>query len=203
MKLRFFYRIDQKKDPIPFSNIRRKNKPKGLTWRELKNPCCSSEKVPCTCGHRFFVQLDSSGNPVDGTLIKRKLFPEPEEGIRFMEVRSSADECCKITVGFTVNGAVTTSADNIYASVTGATSPAILSGNFISSRKSTDAKATLTVVFKTGATGVIATDLEFPAAVTVNSSTWTAGAAGAGTYDVQITVNSAVSVLYDIVSPAA
>lgn len=202
MKLRFFYRIDQKKDPIPFSNIRRKNKPKGLKWRELKNPCCSKEDVPCTCGPRFFVQLDNSGDPVDGTLIKRKLFPEPEEGIRFMEVRSSADECCLITISLTTNGAVTTSADDIYSSITSVTSPATLSGGTVTSRISTRVDMEITVVFKVGATGTYATDLSIPAGLTVDSYTWTAGAAGAGTYVIKAHATSKVSVVYDIVSPA-
>lgn len=95
MKLRFFYRINQKRQPIPFSNIRRNSKPIGNRWRELKKPCCEKAEVPCTCDFRYFVQIDGTGSPVDGTLIRRKKFPEPAEGIHFMEVASSEHECCK------------------------------------------------------------------------------------------------------------
>ncbi len=93
MKLRYFYKIDQNKNPIPASNIRRKSKPSGHQWRELLNSCCSPQTVPCTCDFRYFVQVER-GNPVDHTLIKRKTKPTPEEGIFYMEVESSKNQCC-------------------------------------------------------------------------------------------------------------
>lgn len=96
MKLRYFYKIDQNKNPIPASNVRRKSKPDGHQWKELLNHCCDPITVPCTCDFRYFVQVDPRGNPIDQTLIRRKNRPEPEEGIRYMEVKSSKNICCGI-----------------------------------------------------------------------------------------------------------
>lgn len=96
MKLRYFYKIDQNKNPIPASNIRRKSKPNGHQWKELLNACCSPQIVPCTCDFRYFVQVDPRGNPIDHTLIKRKDKPTPEEKFHYMEVESSKNVCCGI-----------------------------------------------------------------------------------------------------------
>lgn len=93
MKLRYFYKIDHNRQPIAGSNVRRKSKP-GKQWREIQDPCCSPSDIACSCGPRFFVQLDGLGKPVDGTLIKRKQHPEPIDNIRYMEIASSESECC-------------------------------------------------------------------------------------------------------------
>jgi hypothetical protein len=93
MKLRYFYKLDQKKQPILGSNIRRKSKPAGHQWKEILDPCCNPNDVDCTCGVRFFVQLDGAGKPVDHTLIKRKSFPEMDGAIRFYEIPWKSP-CC-------------------------------------------------------------------------------------------------------------
>ena len=93
MKLRYFYKISNKREPIPGSNIRRKSKP-GNQWIEILNPCCTPLTIDCTCGPRFFVQLDGIGKPVDGTLIKRKQHPEPIDNIRYMEIQWES-VCCQ------------------------------------------------------------------------------------------------------------
>ena len=94
MKLKFLYRLDKNNKPIPASNIRRKSIPLTNRWKEIKNVCCvTPDVVPCSCGMRYFVQIDSQGNPVDHTLIKRALKPRPENGIKYMEI-SWEDPCC-------------------------------------------------------------------------------------------------------------
>lgn len=95
MKLRYFYRIDHKKNPIPASNIRRKSKPPGNQWKELINPCCVEDaaEIPCNCGEfKYFVQLDYKGNPVDHTLVKRMRKADSDTGFKFMEVAPTS--CC-------------------------------------------------------------------------------------------------------------
>lgn len=94
MKLRNFYKIDHTKKPIPGSNIRRKSKPQGHQWKELPNFCCSPIDPNCSCGDRYFVQIDKNGNPIDGTLIKRTNAigaPQPVRGIKYAELNW---ECC-------------------------------------------------------------------------------------------------------------
>ena len=85
MKLRYFYRINHKKEPIPGSNIRRKSKP-GNQWREITPICCNPDAIDCTCGPRYWVQVDGTNKPVDGTLIKRDKYPLMAENIRYQEV---------------------------------------------------------------------------------------------------------------------
>ena len=97
MKLRYFYKIDHKREPILGSNVRRKSKPEGHQWKEIIDPCCTTpDAIPCICGPRFFVQLDGKGKPVDGTLIKREKYPAMTEGIRYMEIVNSVNECCAL-----------------------------------------------------------------------------------------------------------
>ena len=92
MKLRYFYKVNHLKQPIPGSNLRRKSKP-GKQWVEILKPCCSPQDIPCTCGPRFFIQIDGLGNPVDGTLIKKNLFPKMEDGIHYQELQWKSP-CC-------------------------------------------------------------------------------------------------------------
>lgn len=93
MRLRYFYKIDHKHQPIPGSNVRRKTKPYGHQWKEIDLPCCDPLTVPCTCGPRFFIQLDGLNRPVDGSLIKRFVWPRMETGIRYSELPWKSD-CC-------------------------------------------------------------------------------------------------------------
>lgn len=105
MKMRYFYKLDHNKQPIPGSNVRRKSKP-GNQWKEILLPCCSPVTVPCTCGPRFFIQLDGLGKPVDGTLIKRFVYPNMVEGIKYYELPWKSVCCNEITWSFdTSNGA--------------------------------------------------------------------------------------------------
>lgn len=105
MKMRYFYKLDHNKQPIPGSNVRRKSKP-GNQWKEILEPCCTPVQVPCTCGPRFFVQLDGIGKPVDGSLIKRFVFPKMEDGIRYYELPWKSVCCNEITWSFGIlNGA--------------------------------------------------------------------------------------------------
>ncbi len=101
MKLRYFYKINHKREPIPGSNVRRKSKP-GKQWLEILNPCCFPTDIDCTCDFRYFVQLDGVGKAVDGSLIKRKNYPEGLDSIRYMEVDWKS-ACCyyeNVTVNF-------------------------------------------------------------------------------------------------------
>lgn len=93
MKLKYFYRIDQKGKPIPASNVRRKSRPFEGKWRELLNACCSPQTIPCKCGFKYFVQLDGNNNPVDHTLIKRYNKADKLTGFNFMEV-TWVGPCC-------------------------------------------------------------------------------------------------------------
>lgn len=92
MKLRFFYKIDKTSHPVPFSNIKRKSKPFGGKWKEVKTPCCDPTKIGCTCDFRYFIQIDTQGRLVDASLIKRKNYPESVGDSRYMEL--SWNECC-------------------------------------------------------------------------------------------------------------
>jgi hypothetical protein len=87
MKLKYWYKIDHNKQPIPGSNIRRKSKPGAShQWKEIVKPCCDPQDIDCTCGPRYFVQLDGLGNPVDHSLIKRFSYPRMQEGINYHEL---------------------------------------------------------------------------------------------------------------------
>lgn len=97
MKMRYFYKIDNNKQPIPGSNIRRKSKPNGHQWRELFDPCCQPNSILCNCGPRFFVQLDGLNRPVDGSLIKRTAYPNMTQGVKYMEVQWM-DSCCILDI---------------------------------------------------------------------------------------------------------
>lgn len=101
MKLRYWYKIDHKKQPIPGSNVRRKSRP-GAThqWKEILDPCCLPADVSCTCGPRYFVQLDGRGKPVDGTLIKRNKLPEMLETIKYYELPWKSVCCGELTFDF-------------------------------------------------------------------------------------------------------
>jgi|ERR1044072_2028091 hypothetical protein len=101
MKLKNFYRIDKNNKPVPGSNIRRKSKPLHAKWEEIKNICCNPLEVPCTCGPRYFVQIDYKGNPIEGTLVKRFSKPEGTSGLRLAEI-DWRDKCC-ITYGLDYN----------------------------------------------------------------------------------------------------
>lgn len=97
MKLRYFYKTDHKKQPIPASNVRRKSKPPGGQWKELKNVCCEPLDVDCTCGPRFFVQVDYKGDPIDYTVIKRTKVPTTSgEGIKYAEIQWKSVCCSEI-----------------------------------------------------------------------------------------------------------
>lgn len=102
MKLRYFYKIDHKKQPIPGSNIRRKSRP-GAThqWKEILDPCCDPLTILCTCGPRFFVQLDGKGKPVDHSLIKRWSLPEMSDGIKYYEI-DWMSACCSGELGWDI-----------------------------------------------------------------------------------------------------
>src|SRR5688572_27311833 len=98
MKLRHFYKVNHKKEPIPGSNLKRKSKPAPLSqWREILDPCCSPTDIECTCGPRFFVQIDGIGKPVPGSLIKRFVFPKMEQGIKYMELDWKSSCCPTVT----------------------------------------------------------------------------------------------------------
>lgn len=105
MKLRYWYKIDHKKQPIPGSNIRRKSRPGAShQWKEILDPCCSPVDVICTCGPRYFVQLDGKGKPVDGTLIKREdqpknNLPEGTDGNKLYEIRWKSP-CCVFNLDY-------------------------------------------------------------------------------------------------------
>ena len=94
MRLRHFYKINHKKEPIPGSNIKAKSRPKPYSqWKEIFDPCCTDvDDIECTCGFRFFVQLDGLGKPVPSTLIKREKWPQMAQGIRYQEIQW--DWCC-------------------------------------------------------------------------------------------------------------
>lgn len=105
MKLRYWYKTDHNKKPIPGSNVRRKSRPGAShQWREILDPCCSPLDVTCTCGPRYFVQLDGRGKPVDGTLIKRIHGNRPEgtDGAKFYELDWKSVCCDTITWSFTI-----------------------------------------------------------------------------------------------------
>lgn len=86
MKLKYFYKTDHNKQPIPGSNIRRKSSP-GKQWKEILTPCCNGvASIPTTSGPRFFVQLDHNNRPIDGSLIKRNGIPEMVREIKYLEL---------------------------------------------------------------------------------------------------------------------
>jgi hypothetical protein len=106
MKLRYWYKTDHNKHPIPGSNIRRKSRPGAShQWKELIPVCCNSQSIDCTCGPQYFVQVDRSGNPVDYSLIKRIEggMPDGTDGMKFMEVQWKSPCCSSITYNFTNN----------------------------------------------------------------------------------------------------
>lgn len=94
MKLRYFYKLDQKSKPILGSNVRRKSKPPGH-WKEIVPICCQEDpvEIPCTCSFRYYVQVDEFGHPIDYSLIKRKDRLTPTNGVKYMEI-SWVDPCC-------------------------------------------------------------------------------------------------------------
>jgi hypothetical protein len=94
MKLKYFYKINHQKQPIPGSNVRRKSKPKPLSqWKEITKLCCNPPEIDCTCGPRFWVQVDGANKPVDGTLIKRDKYPLMSDGIKYQEIEWKSP-CC-------------------------------------------------------------------------------------------------------------
>lgn len=110
MKLRYWYKIDHNKQPIPGSNIRRKSRP-GAThqWREILDPCCDPLVLDCTCGPKYFVQLDGRGKPVDHTLIKRvdqsrNNFPEGTTGLKLYELDWKSTCCVFLNWQFVAGG---------------------------------------------------------------------------------------------------
>lgn len=113
MKLRYWYKINHNKQPIPGSNVRRKSRPGAShQWKEILDPCCNSADIDCTCGPRYFVQLDGKGKPVDGTLIKRvdqprNNLPEGTTGHKLYELPWKSVCCNEITWNFIVSGGTT------------------------------------------------------------------------------------------------
>lgn len=102
MKLRYFYKINHKKEPIPGSNIRRKSRPKPYSQcKEITPVCCDPAAIDCTCGPRFWVQIDGANKPVDGTLIKRDAYPLMAENIRYQEINWKSP-CCPVTPAFKI-----------------------------------------------------------------------------------------------------
>lgn len=94
MRLRYFYKINHKKEPVPGSNVRRKSRPKPYSqWKEITPVCCDPAAIDCTCGPRFWVQIDGVNKPVDGTLIKRDAYPLMAENIRYQEIDWKSP-CC-------------------------------------------------------------------------------------------------------------
>ena len=93
MKLRYFFKVNAKGDPIPGSNIRKSSKPMKGRWVEILDPCCVTIlPIHCECNDfRYWVQIDGRGHPVDYSLIKRKHRPENEVS-RYIEV--GGIECC-------------------------------------------------------------------------------------------------------------
>ncbi len=105
MKMRYWYKVDQKKQPIPGSNIRRKSRPGAShQWKEILDPCCSPLDVSCTCGPRYFIQLDGRDKPVDHTLIKRIKGDRPEgtDGTKFYELEWKSPCCALISWNFVI-----------------------------------------------------------------------------------------------------
>jgi hypothetical protein len=103
MKLRYFYKLNHKKEPIPGSNVRRKSIPGPKSqWKEIFLPCCTDTTVECTCGPRYFVQVDGSNRPVDGSLIKRSSLPGKTEGLRLHEIQWKSVCCTVIEYGLVV-----------------------------------------------------------------------------------------------------
>jgi len=120
MKLRYWYKIDQSKQPIPGSNIRRKSRPgPNYQWKEILDPCCSPLDITCSCGPRYFIQLDGRGKPVDGSLIKRaeEGMPEGTDGTKFYELQWKSPCCGGITydfsLGFLAGGTFTVSVNGV------------------------------------------------------------------------------------------
>lgn len=111
MKLRYWYKIDHKKQPVPGSNVRRKSRPGAShQWKEILDPCCNPLGLDCTCGPRYFIQLDGRGKPVDGTLIKRvnqpkNNFPEGTDGNRLYEIDWKSVCCTPLIWNFINTGA--------------------------------------------------------------------------------------------------
>lgn len=103
MKLKHFYKINPNtKQPIPGSNIKRKSSP-GRFWKEIPKLCCGDvvAEIDCTCGFRYFVQLDGQNKPVPGTLVKRKEFPTVSNNMRFQEI-NWLSACCEPCVTSTI-----------------------------------------------------------------------------------------------------
>ena len=94
MKINHYYKINPNtKQPIPGSNVKRKSSP-GRFWREILDVCCDTlETITCTCGFRYFVQLDGKNKPVPGSLIKRKDYPNMSENIKYQEI-NWLPACC-------------------------------------------------------------------------------------------------------------
>ncbi len=101
MKLRYFYKIDHNKRPILGSNVRRKSRP-GNQWKEIPLPCCAGISVPCTCGPRYFVQLDGLGRPVDYSIIKRNAYPKMTDGVKYYELPWQP-ACCTGTISWSLD----------------------------------------------------------------------------------------------------
>ena len=117
MKLKYFFKFDHKKEPIPGSNVKRKSKP-GNQWTEIIPVCCESDSIECTCGWRYFVQIDRTNKPVDGTLIRRKSWPKMSENIKYQEVQ--APDCCAL-IGWQFVAANDGSIGNVTITVDGVT----------------------------------------------------------------------------------
>ena len=91
MKLKYYYKINRQGVPILGSNISRISKPIVGRWKEIKNVCCEEQANNCICGFKFYVKVDSLGNPINQTLIKRVKRPETENE-RFLRISGNA--CC-------------------------------------------------------------------------------------------------------------
>lgn len=171
MKLRHFYRLDNNGQPIAASNVRRLEKPKvkGTRWKELDNFCCNSEEISCTCGPRFFVQVDPRGTPIDYTIIKRDQKPLTETGISYREIDWKSPCCTTISWtlallgngtgslviqqnGVTVVTATTNAASGSFNPTPGALIEIVLTNTCV------DTTENVLSVQKNGATPVLTTD---------------------------------------------
>lgn len=96
MKLRYFYKLDKNNKPMPGSNISGYFKPNTGHWKEILTPCCNPPSYLCTCGPRYWVQIDGLGLPVPTTLIKRDTRPTThDDKIKYMEI-AWMSPCCSI-----------------------------------------------------------------------------------------------------------
>lgn len=74
-----YYKIDENGLPLRWSNVTSNTRPPytvGTVHAIINAPSPDSAKQPFPGGRRYFVMIDSNGNPIDGTLIGSTLTPE-------------------------------------------------------------------------------------------------------------------------------